>query len=109
MSSDKIAFRRLQAMQGQRNAKRFLVSGKVQGVGYRYFAMSAAEQLGVAGYAKNLADGRVEVYAIGTVPQLRQLACELQRGPRFAAVDIVSESEAEILTDFSSRFSVNYD
>jgi acylphosphatase len=96
-------------MQGQRNAKRFLVSGKVQGVGYRYFAMSAAEQLGVAGYAKNLADGRVEVYAIGTIPQLRLFARELQRGPRFAAVDVVSESEAEILADFSSRFSVNYD
>ncbi len=96
-------------MQGQRNARRFLVSGKVQGVGYRYFAMNAAEQLGVAGYARNLADGRVEVYAVGTVPQLRQFACELQRGPRFAAVDIVSELEAEILADFSSRFSVNYD
>jgi acylphosphatase len=96
-------------MQGQRNARRFLVSGKVQGVGYRYFAMNAAEQLGVAGYAKNLADGRVEVYAIGTIPQLGQFARELQRGPRFAAVDVISESEAEILADFSSHFSVNYD
>jgi len=96
-------------MQGKRDARRFLVSGRVQGVGYRYFAMSAAEQLGVSGYAKNLADGRVEVYAIGTVPQLRQFARELQRGPRFAAVDAVSEAEAEILADFSSHFSVNYD
>ena len=96
-------------MQGQRNARRFLVSGRVQGVGYRYFAMSAAEQLGVTGYARNLADGRVEIYAIGTVPQLLQFAQELQRGPRFAAVDAVSESQAEILADFSSRFSVNYD
>jgi len=96
-------------MQGQRNARRFLVSGRVQGVGYRYFAMSAAEQFGVAGYAKNLADGRVEIYAIGTLDELRQFARELQRGPRFAAVDAVSESEAEVLADFSSRFSVNYD
>lgn len=96
-------------MQGQTNARRFLISGRVQGVGYRYFVMSAAEQLGVAGYAKNLADGRVEVYAIGTLGQLRQFARELQRGPRFAAVDVVSESEAEILADFSSCFSVNYD
>ena len=38
-----------------------------------------------------------------------QFARELQRGPRFAAVDVVSESEAEILADFSSGFSVNYD
>ena len=96
-------------MEGQRNARRFLVSGRVQGVGYRYFAVSAAEQLGIAGYAKNLADGRVEVYAIGTVSQLRQFARELQRGPHLAAVDAVSESEAEILTDFISEFSVNYD
>jgi acylphosphatase len=96
-------------MQGQRNARRFIVSGKVQGVGYRYFAMSAAEEIGVTGYARNLADGRVEIYAIGTAPQLRQFAQELQRGPHFAAVDAVSELEAEILADFSSRFSVNYD
>jgi acylphosphatase len=96
-------------MQGQRNARRFLVSGNVQGVGYRYFAMDAAEQLGVSGYVRNLADGRVEAYAIGTLPQLRQFACELRRGPRFASVDVVSESEAEILADFSSGFSVNYD
>lgn len=96
-------------MQGQRNAKRFFVSGKVQGVGYRYFAMSAAEQIGVAGYAKNLADGRVEVYAIGTAPQLRRFARELQRGPRLAAVDVIDEIEAEILADFGSRFSVSYD
>ena len=87
----------------------FLFRARCKASGYRYFAMNAAEQLGVAGYAKNLADGRVEVYAIGTVPQLRLFARELQRGPRFAAVDVVSESEAEILADFSSRFSVNYD
>ena len=96
-------------MQGQRDARRFFVSGKVQGVGYRYFAMNAAEQIGVAGYAKNLADGRVEVYAIGTAPQLRQFARELRRGPRLAAVDVIDETEAEMLSDFGSRFSVKYD
>lgn len=96
-------------MHAQKHAKRFFVSGRVQGVGYRYFAMSAAEQIGVTGYARNLADGRVEVYAIGTAPQLRDFARELQRGPQFAAVHVIDEIEAEILAAFGSGFSVNYD
>ena len=96
-------------MHAQKQAKRFFVSGRVQGVGYRYFAISAAEQIGVTGYARNLADGRVEVYAIGTAPQLRDFARELQRGPRFAVVHAIDEIEAEILAAFSSGFSVNYD
>jgi len=67
------------------------VRGRVQGVGYRYFAIGTAEQMGVTGYAKNLADGRVEVYAIGTIAQLRDFARELQRGPAFASVADVAE------------------
>lgn len=96
-------------MHAQKSAKRFFVSGRVQGVGYRYFAVSAAEKIGVTGYAKNLADGRVEIYAIGTADQLRDFARELQRGPRHAAVDLIDELEAEILTAFRSGFLVNYD
>ena len=96
-------------MRAERHAKRFFVSGRVQGVGYRYFALDKAEQIGVAGYAKNLADGRVEVYAIGTSAQLRDLARELQRGPRLAAVDGVDEVDAELLLAFSSGFSVEYE
>lgn len=96
-------------MQRAKQAKRFLVSGRVQGVGYRYFATDAAEQIGVAGYAKNLADGRVEVYAIGSTAQLRDFARALRRGPVMAAVAEVAEVDAEILPGFSSTFSVNYD
>jgi|SRR5689334_16692829 acylphosphatase len=95
-------------MQPEKRAKRFFVSGRVQGVGYRYFAMNTAEQLNVTGYAKNLADGRVEVYAIGTNDQLRDFAQELRRGPALAAVGDVCEVEAELLLDFSSRFSVAF-
>ena len=58
-------------------AKRFVVSGSVQGVGFRYFAERVALRLGVAGYVKNLPDGRVEVYAIGTAAQLDALRGEL--------------------------------
>jgi acylphosphatase len=96
-------------MRTEKHAKRFFVSGRVQGVGYRYFAMDTAEQTGVTGYARNLADGRVEVYAIGTAAQLRDFARELQRGPALASVADVSEAEAELLSDFSAAFSVNYD
>lgn len=96
-------------MRAEKKAKRFFVSGKVQGVGYRYFAMDTAEQMGITGYAKNLADGRVEVYAIGTSAQLRDFSRQLRRGPALASVAEVAEVEAEILPDCSSGFSVNYD
>ena len=96
-------------MRPEKQAKRFFVSGRVQGVGYRYFAMNAAEQLNVTGYAKNLADGRVEIYAIGSSDQLRDFARELRRGPTFAAVVDICEAEAELLPDFSSGFSVAFD
>ena len=50
------------------------VSGRVQGVGYRYFVTDRAREIGVTGYAKNLADGSVEVVAEGTEPGLREFA-----------------------------------
>ncbi len=90
----------------QKLGRRFYVSGRVQGVGYRFFACDAAERQGVSGYARNLRDGRVEVYAMGTEAQLRALLAELQRGPRLASVESVSESDAELLPQFAARFSI---
>jgi acylphosphatase len=90
-------------------AKRFYVSGAVQGVGFRFFAERAAARLGVAGYAKNLFDGRVEVYAIGNAAQLDALKSELRRGPRLAGVDQVAESDSEILPEFSNGFIIERD
>jgi len=87
-------------------AKRFHVSGAVQGVGFRYFAERVAARLGVAGYVKNLPDGRVEVYAIGTTPQLDALRSELGRGPRMGRVDSVDENEAETQPEFANRFTI---
>lgn len=81
----------------------------MQGVGYRFFACDAAERHGISGYARNLRDGRVEVYAIGTEAQLRALLAELQRGPRLAFVESVSEAEAELLAQFAARFSIERD
>jgi acylphosphatase len=90
-------------------AKRYYLSGMVQGVGYRYFAARAARQLGVAGFAKNLPDGRVEVYAIALPAVLTSFRSELKRGPQGAIVENVSEDEAEIDPQFADKFSIEYD
>jgi acylphosphatase len=75
-------------------ARRYWVSGRVQGVGFRYFVERAANEIGVHGYARNLDDGRVEVYATGTAGQIEELAGYLWKGPRFAEVRGVEEKEA---------------
>ncbi len=84
------------------------VSGRVQGVGYRQFVHGAAARMGVAGYVRNLADGRVEIYAIGSDAQLRALLEELRRGPRHAMVEEVGETDAEVAPEFALHFSVKY-
>ena len=77
-------------------ARRYFVRGKVQGVGYRYFVERAAEELGIAGWARNLGDGRVEVYAIGSEEQLSELSGYLYRGPRWSDVRGVEQQEAPV-------------
>jgi acylphosphatase len=67
-------------------AFRFFVRGRVQGVGYRYFVLREAQALGVAGYARNLADGRVEVVAEGPEAALARFEARLSEGPAFAEV-----------------------
>ena len=78
------------------DARRWLIRGRVQGVGYRYFAQRAAVELGLTGYARNLYDGRVEVYAVGPVTKLSELAGMLHRGPRWGDVRGVEEQEAAV-------------
>jgi len=90
-------------------AKRFYVSGRVQGVGFRFFAERTASSLGVGGYVKNLFDGRVEVYAIGSAEQMEALRNALQRGPRMAAVDRVDEHDSDILREYANVFSIERD
>ena len=79
-------------------ARRWFVRGRVQGVGYRYFAQKAAAGLGLRGYARNLDDGRVEVYAIGPEDKLSEFAGMLYRGPQWADVRGVEEQEAAVET-----------
>jgi acylphosphatase len=63
--------------------------GRVQGVGYRAFCADEATLLGVTGYAKNLADGRVEVVGEGDESSLRQFVERLREGPRWSRVEDV--------------------
>lgn len=81
-----------------------LVSGQVQGVGYRYFTRKKAFELGLSGYAENLSDGRVEVVAEGEKAALEHLIHYLRQGSRGARVDQVDVqwSEATGLKGFQS-------
>lgn len=77
-------------------AKKFLIKGRVQGVGYRYFADHVASALGVYGYVKNLWDGDVEVYAIADAAALQEMKRQLAEGPRSARVTSVAESDVPV-------------
>jgi acylphosphatase len=83
------------------SARRYIVRGRVQGVGYRYFAKNAAEKLGLRGYARNLDDGTVEVVAIGPAAAIEDLLGSLQRGPRLAEVRGVEHQPAPV-EDYST-------
>ena len=84
------------AKTGTKIAKKFLIKGRVQGVGFRYFADRWASQLGIVGYVKNLWDGNVEVYAIGDAVALEQMKLQLAEGPRSARVTAVEESDEPV-------------
>ena len=72
-------------------ARRFFISGDVQGVGFRFFAQRAAARHQILGYVKNLHDGRVEVLAEGPLQSVEAFKHELATGPRFSSVDHVEE------------------
>ena len=76
-------------------ARGYIVRGRVQGVGFRWFVEHEARQLGIAGWVRNNFDGTVEVLAIGSEQQLAILGGKLRQGPRAARVDEVVERPAE--------------
>lgn len=73
--------------------RRWLVAGRVQGVGFRYFVVRRATELGLHGWVRNLADGRVEVLAEGAPRELDELHDLLLLGPKSAAVERVEVAE----------------
>jgi acylphosphatase len=83
-------------------SRRFLVRGRVQGVGFRWFVEREAHILGIAGWVRNNHDGSVEVLAQGTRDQLMGLHSRLREGPRAARVDAVEVSEVAPQAGLSS-------
>ena len=86
--------------------RRYVVSGQVQGVGFRRFVQRKARDLGLTGYAANLPDGRVEVLAEGDEAAMGHLEKWLNRGPSLARVKQVlvqPAPEGDALTGFTTR------
>jgi acylphosphatase len=88
-------------------ARRFIVSGRVQGVGFRYFAVRAAQAAGVVGTVRNLPDNTVEAIAEGTRKAIGDFRRELERGPSYARVSRVDEIEMQATGRFTG-FDIIY-
>jgi len=88
-------------------ARRFIVKGRVQGVGFRYFAIRAAADCDVKGYVRNLADGSVEAVAEGSAKAVENFKKELSKGPSFSRVSEVNEFDIPTSGRYS-RFDVEY-
>ena len=84
-----------------------LITGKVQGVGFRNFTQMNAKQLGINGYAKNLPNGKVEVVAEGDKAQLDALVALLKKGPRYARVDSLDVDERPFSGEYKA-FGIRY-
>ncbi len=82
-------------------ARKFLITGNVQGVGYRFFAQRAAARHQVVGYVRNRADGAVEALAEGPAKDVDEFRNDLAAGPQWASVDNVEE----ISIDPTGRYS----
>ncbi len=80
---------------------KLIVSGKVQGVSFRWFTVQAAREMGLCGYAKNLPDGTVEVKAEGTKAGLESLIKKVKQGPPFSRVENVEVDWGGLTNQFS--------
>lgn len=89
-------------------ARRYNVSGRVQGVGYRNFVEHVAAKIGVDGFVRNRRDGRVEVYAIGKPEQLENLRTALGKGPMMSHVSGVDEEPDSVNPKYRGIFTVEY-
>ncbi len=82
------------------------IDGRVQGVGYRYFAFQSARKLGVTGWVKNLPDGRVEVYGEADEMTLTEFLTDLNRGPVTSVVQKIDISWKTVDPQFP-KFTIN--
>jgi acylphosphatase len=82
------------------------VSGRVQGVGFRWFVLRRADALGLHGWVRNLPDGRVEVVASGTEPSMEALDAAVRAGPGLALVRGVETTYYQHEVDIPNTFEV---
>lgn len=87
-------------------ARRFVISGRVQGVGFRCFAQEAARSEGVSGWARNRPDGTVEVLGEGDADGLFRFEARIRRGPRGARVDRVDVDD-DVPSGRAGEFSIH--
>jgi acylphosphatase len=85
-----------------------LVSGRVQGVGFRFFAVNRANRHGLTGWVRNLPDGRVEILAEGDPRSLAAFVEDVREGPGSALVANVQEEWQDIQAPRHGRFSVAF-
>lgn len=78
-----------------RVAKRLIVSGRVQGVGFRYFSQETAQRFGIKGWVRNLSDGTVELHVEGTSNEVDAFQQALKDGNRFVGVERIDETKAD--------------
>jgi acylphosphatase len=76
-------------------AKRLLITGRVQGVGYRAWMVHKARELGLSGWVRNRGDGAVEALVAGEVAAVEELSRLCRRGPRLAEVTAIDEDLAD--------------
>jgi acylphosphatase len=87
-------------------ARRYTVSGRVQGVGFRNFVEHVAGKIGVDGFVRNRRDGNVEVYAIGKPDQLKNLRVALEKGPMLSRVSGVREEPDAVDSHYLGNFTI---
>ncbi len=87
-------------------ARRYMVSGRVQGVGYRSYVEHVASKLEVHGYVRNRRDGSVEVFAISTPERLKQFRFALEKGPMLARVTDVREEPDHVEEKYFGNFII---
>jgi len=86
-------------------ARRFLVTGRVQGVGYRFFTLTAGRREGINGWVRNLPDGRVEIVGEGDAEAMERFERAIRQGPSGARIEQV-EVDAAIPSERVSGFNV---
>lgn len=84
------------------------ITGRVQGVGFRFFAQRTAQLIGLTGWVKNNPDGSVSIEAVGSENNVKELLMALQKGPRMGAVDNVEHEEEVCDYNDYSHFEIKY-